>query len=150
MRLTRKIALLVAVPVIAMIAFAGLAVTVAITDAQRAARLSTLVSVSQRCAELTRALQEERAAAVARMLSPAPEATQAYLSATAATDLSVRELRSTWGGTPSAHSGWTLMIERTTPLPNRMVRTMPARISASSPPPRMREIGSRTSLHTAS
>ncbi len=101
MRLTQKIALVVLVPLVAMTAFAGLAVAVALTDGQRAGRLSTLVGVAQRCAELARALQDERVAAVSRLVGPGPALTvrsEEYLAAVTATDSAVAALRATWGG----------------------------------------------------
>jgi signal transduction histidine kinase len=95
-RLTQKIALLVLVPVVAMTAFAGLAVAVALTDGARAGRLSTVVELAQRCAELAEALQVERVAAVSLLVGPGPEPTvrsDALLAATAATDAAIAAFR---------------------------------------------------------
>jgi hypothetical protein len=79
-----------------MVAFAGLAVGVAVVDGQRAQRLQTLVSLAQRVADLGRTLQAERAAAVALLVHPGPaltERTEAYLSTIGASDASVTALR---------------------------------------------------------
>ena len=75
MRLTRRIAILVVFPLVMMAGFAALAVTVAIADGSRAEHLSTLVGLGQRTAALAHALQEERAAAVARLVGPGPDPT---------------------------------------------------------------------------
>lgn len=96
MRLTRKIALLVTVPLAATVAFAGLAVAVAVVDGQRAQRLQTLVSLAQRGADLGRTLQAERVAAVALLVHPGPamtERTETYLSTIGATDASAAAFR---------------------------------------------------------
>jgi signal transduction histidine kinase len=103
-RLTQTIALVVLVPLLAMTAFAGLAVAMAVTDGQRAARLSTLVGLGQRCAALARALQDERAAAVARMVGPGPALTErsaTYLRAVGGTDAAIAALRSAAAGIPA-------------------------------------------------
>src|SRR5688572_1796183 len=97
-RLTQKIALLVLVPLLAMIAFAGLAVAVALTDGARASRLSTVVALAQRCAELARALQAERVAAVSLLVGPGPEPTvrsESLLAAVTVTDAAVAALQAT-------------------------------------------------------
>jgi len=104
-RLTQKIALLVLLPLVAMTAFAGLAVAVALSDAARAGRLSTLVGLAHHCARLAQVLQAERAAAVSRLVVPGPTLTarsEAYLAAVAETDAVVAEFRAAYAATTVA------------------------------------------------
>jgi signal transduction histidine kinase len=63
-RITRKLAVLVAVPLLAVVAFAGLAVVTSAGAAVRAEQLRELVTAGAVAGELVHALQAERSAAV--------------------------------------------------------------------------------------
>jgi len=118
-RLTRKIAVLVAVPLAAMLVFAGLAIWVAVVDVQRADRLTSLVTLGQRSADLAEALQAERAAAVSLLIGPGPEMTrrtEAFAAAVAATDAAVAGFQSALSSARVPGAAWASLERLSTQL----------------------------------
>lgn len=102
LNITRKLVLLVAVPLTVMVGSAGLAVSTTTGEALDANRLRSLTKVSAEAGELAHRLQSERAAATA-VLWPDPGALAAYHQRTAATDESAaryRKLRKDLGSVP--------------------------------------------------
>ncbi|WP_051967259.1 nitrate- and nitrite sensing domain-containing protein [Kitasatospora mediocidica] len=105
MRITRKLAVLAVVPLIAVLAFAALAVRTAAGQALDAARLRTLVQLGSQAGQLTHQLQNERTAAAVLLsgggpadgttTGDAPIAAQsnAYLDQTRTTDASITQYR---------------------------------------------------------
>src|SRR6266498_4735560 len=108
-RITRKLGLLVTVPLVAVVAFAGLALVTTAGQALRADRLRTLVAVAAAGGDLTHRLQAERAAAVAVLSAGAgPSQNNAYLQEIAATDQSAgryRQVRSQLSSVPAGAAG---------------------------------------------
>src|SRR6266545_1544126 len=93
-RITRKLGLLVTVPLVAVVAFAGLALVTTAGQALRADRLRTLVAVAAVGGDLAHRLQAERAAAVVLLTGgPAAGPSNAFLEAIAATDESTGRYR---------------------------------------------------------
>lgn len=80
MRITRKLGLLVGVPLVAVVAFAALAVNTSGGQALRAEGLRQLVAAGSRAGELAHRLQGERAGAVNVLAGGAPEAVDAFLA----------------------------------------------------------------------
>src|SRR5947207_15952233 len=109
MRITRKLGVLVTVPLVAAVAFAGLALVTTAGQALRADRLRALVSVAAAGSDLAHALQSERAAAVAVLAAgTGPGQGNAYLQAVADTDASVgryRQARAQLSGPPAGAAG---------------------------------------------
>ncbi|MDH6132019.1 signal transduction histidine kinase [Kitasatospora sp. MAA4] len=102
MRITRKLAVLAVVPLIAVLAFAALAVRTAASQALDAARLKTLVELGSQAGQLTHQLQDERTAAAVLLSgsdgtsggdAPAAGQSNAYLDQTRATDASITRYR---------------------------------------------------------
>ena len=94
MKITRKLAILVTVPLVAVIAFAGLALVTTGGQAIQAERLRSLVAVGGAGAELAHRLQTERAAAVSVLVGAGTAgAGDTYLNAIAGTDEAVRQYR---------------------------------------------------------
>ncbi|WP_424644095.1 nitrate- and nitrite sensing domain-containing protein [Embleya sp. AB8] len=94
LNITRKLVLLVAVPLTVMVGSAGLAVSTTVGEALDADNLRSLTKVSAEAGELTHRLQSERAAASAVLWPEAgPGALAAYHQRTAATDESAARYR---------------------------------------------------------
>ncbi|MYS84298.1 sensor histidine kinase [Embleya scabrispora] len=104
LNITRKLVLLVAVPLTVMVGSAGLAVSTTTGDALDANRLRSLTKVSAEAGELAHRLQSERAAAAAVLWPEAGSgALVTYHQRTAATDESAtryRKLRKDLGSIP--------------------------------------------------
>lgn len=104
LNITRKLVLLVAVPLTVMVGSAGLAVSTTTGEALDANRLRSLTKVSAEAGELAHRLQSERAAAAAVLWPNAgSNALVAYHQRTAATDESAtryRKLRKDLGSIP--------------------------------------------------
>ncbi|MDH6114918.1 signal transduction histidine kinase [Kitasatospora sp. MAP12-15] len=143
MRITRKVAVLAVVPLIAVLAFAALALRTAAGQALDAARLKTLVSLGAQAGQLTHQLQNERTAAAVILSSgagsPAPDATQtnAYLDQTRVTDASIaqyRRLRDRLQAMPGGTNGLLRTVDHaleTLPALRRQVQSGPgAELSA--------------------
>ena len=116
MRISRKIALLVAVPLIAVVAFAAFVVTATVRQAGDAARLRSMVAVAAELGELSHHLQAERAAA-AVLLFPDTEAGQQgeYRRQVAAADQSIaryRALRAELSEVPEGIAGLLTRIDQ--------------------------------------
>jgi signal transduction histidine kinase len=102
-KITRKIALLIAVPLVAVLVFAALAVAATTGQARAAQRLRSLVQVSAAQAGLAQRLQAERALAVAR-LTGVPGVADDFDQAVADTDAAVgayRAARAALGSPPA-------------------------------------------------
>ncbi|CAM3344977.1 nitrate- and nitrite sensing domain-containing protein [Stackebrandtia soli] len=78
MRITRKLGILVAFPLIAAIAFAALAVTITASNALSAERVRGLVVVSAEAGKLAQKLRSERAAAVSALIDDTTTAVDEY------------------------------------------------------------------------
>ncbi|WP_344444851.1 sensor histidine kinase, partial [Kitasatospora nipponensis] len=92
MRITRKLTLLATVPLIAVLAFAALALHTAAGQALAAARLRALASLGGQAGQLTHQVQNEPAAVL--LAGPAgADRTNAYLEQTRATDASAQQFR---------------------------------------------------------
>ncbi|MFI6583758.1 nitrate- and nitrite sensing domain-containing protein [Embleya sp. NPDC050493] len=104
LNITRKLVLLVAVPLTVMVGSAGLAVSTTTGEALDANRLRSLTKVSAEAGELAHRLQSERAAAAAVLWPEADKgALVTYHQRTAATDESAtryRKLRKDLGSIP--------------------------------------------------
>lgn len=115
MRITRKLGLLVTVPLLVAVAFAGLALVTTAGQAVRADRLRALVSVAAAGGDLAHALQSERAAAVAVLAAGiGPGQSNAYLQAVANTDAAVgryRQARMQLSGPPAGAAAGVDRIE---------------------------------------
>jgi signal transduction histidine kinase len=83
-RITRKLGFLVGVPLVAVMAFAALAVSTTGGQALQAERLRQLVSTGAQAGELAQRLQAERAGAVNVVSGGSAEAVNAYLEQVAA------------------------------------------------------------------
>lgn len=79
MKITRKLGLLVGVPLVAVIAFAALAVSTSGGQALRAEGLRRLVATGEQAGELVHRLQVERAGAVNLLVGGQPEAVSGFL-----------------------------------------------------------------------
>ncbi len=101
--------MLVTVPLVAVVAFAGLALVTTAGQAVRADGLRALVAVAAAGGDLTHRLQAERAAAVAVLSAGAgPSQNNAYLQEIAATDQSAgryRQVRSQLSSVPAGAAG---------------------------------------------
>jgi signal transduction histidine kinase len=108
-RITRKLAVLVTVPLVAVVAFAGLALVTTAGQAVRADRLRALVALAAAGGDLAHRLQVERAAAAAVLASGAGSAqNNAYLQAVTATDTSAgryRQVRTQLSSVPAGMAG---------------------------------------------
>jgi hypothetical protein len=93
MRITRKLGLLVGVPLVAVVAFAALAVNTSGGQALRAENLRRLVATGEHASELAHRLQGERAGAVNVLAGGLPEAVGAFLERVAATQRASAEYR---------------------------------------------------------
>lgn len=104
LNITRKLVLLVAVPLTVMVGSAGLAVSTTAGEALDADRLQSLARVSAEAGELAHRLQTERAAAAAVLRADAgPDSLVVYHQRTASTDESAaryRKLRKDLSSTP--------------------------------------------------
>ena len=85
-RITRKLGLLVGVPLVAVVAFAALAVSTTGGQALRADRLRQLVSTSAEAGQLAQRLQAERAGAVNVLAGDLPNAMDGFLERVSATE----------------------------------------------------------------
>jgi signal transduction histidine kinase len=90
-RITRKLGLLVGVPLVAVVAFAALAVNTSGGQALRAEGLRRLVATGEHAGELAHRLQGERAGAVNALAGGSPEAVGAFLERVAATQRATAE-----------------------------------------------------------
>jgi signal transduction histidine kinase len=86
MRITRKLGLLVGVPLVAVIAFAALAVTTTGGEAVRAESLRRLVAIGAEAGELAYRLQGERAGAVTVLAEPSAAADDRFNELVTATE----------------------------------------------------------------
>ncbi|MFI9328465.1 nitrate- and nitrite sensing domain-containing protein [Kitasatospora sp. NPDC052868] len=94
MRITRKLAILATVPLLAVVAFAALALRITAGQVFGAAQLRSMVAISAQVGDLTRQLQRERTCAAALLTGEAnPDRTNAYLRQLQATDASIAEYR---------------------------------------------------------
>ncbi|WP_371502038.1 nitrate- and nitrite sensing domain-containing protein [Kitasatospora sp. NBC_00374] len=94
MRITRKLAVLATVPLLAVLAFAALALRITAGQVFGAAQLRSMVAISAQAGDLTHQLQRERTCAAALLTGEAnPERTNAYLRQIQATDASITEYR---------------------------------------------------------
>ncbi len=113
MRITRKLGLLVTVPLVAVVAFAGLALVTTAGQALRADRLRTLVAVAAVGGDLAHRLQAERAAAVVLLTGgPAAGPSNAFLEAIAATDESTGRYRQARSEVSSVPAGAAVLLSR--------------------------------------
>src|SRR5688572_32798271 len=94
MRIAKKLLVLVIVPLLAVAAFAALAVAVSSGQALQAERLRLLVIAGGEAGELAHRLQAERVAAVDALVARPSGAVDAYLAASTATDQAVSAFRS--------------------------------------------------------
>ncbi len=85
MRITRKLAVLVAVPLVAAVTFAGLAVVTSAGSTLRAEQLRHFVAAGAAAGELAHALRIERAAAVLALTARTDDARQAFTGSLRAT-----------------------------------------------------------------
>jgi len=93
-RITKKIAVVVAVPLVVMGSFAGWALTKTAGEQLAANRLRSLVAVADQAADLAHRLQNERAAAAVLLAGgSAAESTDMYAENVAATDEAVDRFR---------------------------------------------------------
>ncbi|HSA52795.1 MAG TPA: sensor histidine kinase [Yinghuangia sp.] len=94
MKLTRRLTLLVSVPLMVAAGFAGLAVESSVSKASDADDLRTLVVAAESAGDLAYELQAERSAAALSMLpSPAADALDIYQRQTALTDAEAAKYR---------------------------------------------------------
>ncbi|MFC5005379.1 nitrate- and nitrite sensing domain-containing protein [Dactylosporangium cerinum] len=93
MRITGKLMVLVVVPLVAVVAFAGLALVSAGGQALRADRLRSLVVAGEAAGDLVSRLQAERVAAVEALVGRPTGAVDAYLQKAAATDAAADRFR---------------------------------------------------------
>ncbi|NGO70422.1 sensor histidine kinase, partial [Streptomyces sp. SB3404] len=110
MRISRRLILLVAVPLIVAIAFAGRALTPATGQAVQADRLRTAVEVSTAAGDLAYRLQHERAEAAARIASDGSggngsSGLERFQALARATDRSVARYRERSAGMSAVPSG---------------------------------------------
>lgn len=92
MRITRRLALLVVVPLLTAVAFAALALTNATGEALHAGRLKALMETATHAGDLAYRLRAERASATALLTSDATDA-ESYASRVAATNSSITHYR---------------------------------------------------------
>lgn len=93
MRITGKLLVLVVVPLLAVVAFAGLALVSAGGQALRADRLRSLVVAGEAAGDLAFRLQAERVAAVEALVGRPAGAVDAYLRKASATDGAAERFR---------------------------------------------------------
>ncbi|MFJ1703868.1 nitrate- and nitrite sensing domain-containing protein [Kitasatospora sp. NPDC088346] len=94
MRITRKLAVLATVPLLAVLAFAALALRITAGQVFGAAQLRSMVAISAQAGDLTHQLQRERTCAAVLLTGEAsPDRTNAYLHQIQATDASIAEYR---------------------------------------------------------
>ncbi|MFG3257763.1 nitrate- and nitrite sensing domain-containing protein [Streptomyces sp. NPDC048172] len=110
MRIAPRLVLLVAVPLVVAVAFAGRALTPATSQAVQANRLTTMIEVAASAAELTHALQRERVAATALVASEGT--TARFQSRTKATDRSAERYEEKRGEVSSTPEGSGAALER--------------------------------------
>lgn len=92
-RIVDQIRLIVAVPLIAVIAFAGLAVVTTTQNAQRTAQLKSLVQLSVQAGNVAHVLSAERAAAAGVLSSASPTMLDLYGQQASVTDAAVATYR---------------------------------------------------------
>ncbi|MPZ27495.1 MAG: HAMP domain-containing protein [Micromonosporaceae bacterium] len=92
-RITRKLGLLVGVPLVAVVSFAALAVNTSGGQALRAENLRHLVATGGQAGELAHWLQAERAGAVNVLAGGAPDAADGYLERVATAQRATDEYR---------------------------------------------------------
>ncbi|MFI6848907.1 nitrate- and nitrite sensing domain-containing protein [Kitasatospora sp. NBC_00085] len=94
MTITRKLAVLATVPLLAVVAFAALALRITAGQVFGAAQLRSMVAISAQVGDLTHQLQRERACAATLLTGEAnPDRTNAYLRQIQATDASIAQYR---------------------------------------------------------
>jgi signal transduction histidine kinase len=104
-RITRKLGFLVAVPLVAVVAFAALAVSTTGGQALRAERLRQLVATGTQAGELAQRLQIERASAVNAVSSTSPDEVDLFLELVAATHQAAEQYRRARAGLASLPAG---------------------------------------------
>ncbi|GAA2087669.1 hypothetical protein GCM10009801_50810 [Streptomyces albiaxialis] len=110
MRIAPRLVLLVAVPLVVAVAFAGRALTPATSQALQANRLTTMIEVAASAAELTHALQRERVAATSLVASQGT--TARFQSRTKTTDRSIERYQEQRGRVSSTPEGSGAALER--------------------------------------
>lgn len=112
MRITRKLGLLVAVPLMAVVAFAALAVATTGGEAVRAEDLRRLVVTGAAAGELAHHLQAERAAAIVVLTGGSADAVNSYVTRVAASDQAVGQYQRTQTDLSSLPAGAAGLLER--------------------------------------
>jgi signal transduction histidine kinase len=92
-RIVDQIRLIVAVPLVAVIAFAGLAIVTTAQGAQRTAQLKTLAQLSVQAGNVAHVLSAERAAAAGVLSGSTPTTLDLYSQQTSVTDAAVATYR---------------------------------------------------------
>ena len=92
-RIADQLRLIVAVPLVAVVAFAGLALVTTAHQASRTGQLRELATLATGAGTLAHALQNERAAAAMLFVANAQAQLDAFTNATAATDKAVADYR---------------------------------------------------------
>lgn len=112
-KITRKLGLLVGVPLVAVVAFAALAVVTTGGEALRAEGLRRLVATGTEAGALTQRLQAERAGAVLVLsVGSPPEAVDAYLERVTATELVTERYEQARGELSSLPAGTAALLDR--------------------------------------
>lgn len=122
MRIAKKLLLLVAVPLLAVAAFAAVAVAVTSGQALQAERLRLLVIAGGEAADLAHRLRAERVAAVDALVARPSGAVDAYLAASTATDEAVRRFTFARSQLASLPDSVTQLLDRT----DRQLNQLPA------------------------
>jgi len=111
-RITQKLGVLVAVPLIAVVAFAALAVFTTGGEALQAERLRSLVITSASAGELIQKLRAERSAAATALIDGEDDSFTAYRNAAGLTDRSVADYRAARSKLSELPSTTTELLER--------------------------------------
>ncbi|MGH8877347.1 MAG: sensor histidine kinase, partial [Stackebrandtia sp.] len=93
MRITQKIGLLVAVPLVAAVAFAGLAASITGGQAARADYLRGLVETSDAAGELAGSLSSERSSAVASVTGDSTKVSKSFAANITTTDKAIEKFK---------------------------------------------------------
>ena len=112
MRITQKLGVLVAVPLVAVAAFAALAVFTTGGEALQAERLRSLVITSASAGELIEQLRVERTAAATALVDGELESFEAYQDVASATDAVVEKYRDTRSQLSDLPASTTELLER--------------------------------------
>ncbi|MEV4514327.1 nitrate- and nitrite sensing domain-containing protein [Dactylosporangium sp. NPDC049525] len=92
-RIIDQLRLIVAVPLVAVVVFAGIALVTTVQQVNRSRQLQDFAALASDAGGLAHALQRERAAAVNVLLNPAPAQLEAYSSQVMITDDNVEAYR---------------------------------------------------------